>query len=97
MSLSDNIKSMASNMQQGAKNASISLSQRLLRLVSGFFVGIVLSLIIQEFTKSGTLMLVFFTVLFTMIIFRLLRQLSILQIFVFDIICILAAVAYVFT
>lgn len=91
MNLTDNLKNVTSNLQHGAKNASVSFGQRLLRLISGFFVGIVLALIIQEFTQSGTLMLVFFTVLFTAIIYRLLRPLSLLKILVFDIICVLIA------
>lgn len=91
MNLTDNLKNVASNMQHGAKNASVTFAQRALRLVSGFFVAIVLALIIQEFMQSGTLMLVFFTTLFTAIVYRLLRPLSTLQIFVFDIICILIA------
>ena len=91
MSLADNLKNVASNMQQSTKNASITFSQRVLRLISGFFVGIVLSLIIQEFTQSGTLMLLFFTTLFMLIVYKLLRQLSLFQIFIFDVICILIA------
>lgn len=91
MSLTDNIKNLSSNMQHGAKNASVTYAQRLLRLVSGFFVGMVLALIIQQFMQSSTLMLVFFTTLFTAVIYRLLRPLTVLQIFVFDIICVLIA------
>ena len=78
-------------MQQSARNATQTLSQRLLRLLSGFFVGLVLALIIQEFAQSGILMLIFFTVFITSVIFRLLRALSIFQIFIFDVICILVA------
>lgn len=91
MGLADNLKNVASNMQQGAKIASITFTQRALRLVSGFFIGIVLSLIIQEFMQSGTLMLLFFTTLFMMIVYKLLRPLSVFQIFIFDVICILIA------
>jgi F0F1-type ATP synthase assembly protein I len=92
MGIVDQLKTLTSNAQQGAKMASITLTQRLLRLVTGFFVGIVLALILQEFTQSGTLMLVFFMVLFMMIIYRLLRSLSVLQILIFDVICILIAI-----
>ncbi|MEQ1721560.1 MAG: hypothetical protein ABL930_00170 [Pseudobdellovibrio sp.] len=91
--MADNLKNVTSNMQQSAKNASITIFQRLLRLISGFFVGIVLSLIIQEFTQSGTLMLLFFTTLFMLIVYKLLRPLSIFQIFIFDVICILIAIS----
>ena len=91
MGFTDNLKNVASSMQQGAKKVSITFTQRLLRFVSGLFIGSVLSLIIQEFTQNGVLMLIFFTTLFTMIVYRLLRSLSIFQIFIFDVICILIA------
>lgn len=90
MNIAGNLKNVAGNMQQGARNVSISLMQRLLRLVTGFFIGIVFALIIQEFTQSGTLILLFLTTLFTAIVYRLLRALSIWQILVFDVICVLA-------
>lgn len=75
------------------RNMTISLTQRALRLLTGFFLGVVLSLIIQEITQSGILMLVFFTTLFTVIVYKLLRTMSVFQIFVFNVICILAATA----
>jgi F0F1-type ATP synthase assembly protein I len=89
MGLTDKIKSMPANMQQGAKNATQSLSHILLRLISGFFVGFVLALIIQELFHMGSFMLVFLTVLFLSLIFTLLSRLSMLQIIIFDVICVL--------
>ena len=89
MSIAENLKTMASNLQQGAKNTSVSLTQRLLRLVSGLLVALIVSLIIQEMMQSGTLMLVFLTVLFTSLIYIFLGRLSILQILIFDLICVL--------
>lgn len=86
MGLTDNIKGMAGNAQQGAKAAGFSLLQRLLRGISGFFIGIVLALIVQEFTQNGTLILVFLTILFSSIVYRLLRPLNLWQILVFDLI-----------
>ncbi len=91
MSLADNLKNVAGSTQQSAKSATVSLTQRLLRLLSGFFVGLVLALIVQEFTKSNTLMLLFCLSLFTFIIYKLLRPLTILQIVIFDVICVLIA------
>ena len=91
MGLGDNIKNAALNMQQGAKNTAISTAQRILRLVSGFFIGLVLALIVAELTQSGQLMTVFLTVLFTAIIYKLLNRLQIFQILIFDLICVLIA------
>jgi len=87
--ITDNIKSMTASMQQSAKNTTASLSHKLLRLVSGFFTGLVLALIIQEMMQSGTLMLLFFTTLFTALIYQFLGRFSILQILIFDLICVL--------
>jgi hypothetical protein len=91
MGLSDNLKGMAGNAQQNARVAGFSLFQRLLRAVSGFFIGIVLALIVQEFIQNGNLILVFLTVLFSSIIYRLLRPLTVWQILVFNLIVGLAA------
>jgi hypothetical protein len=91
MGLSENLKNLAVNMQQTTKNSSISLAQRILRAVSGFFIGLVLSLIIQELTQSGQLMMVFLTILFLSIFYKLLSRLQIFQILIFDLICVLIA------
>ncbi len=91
MGLTDNLKSMAANMQQSAKNTTVSTAQRILRLISGFFIGLVLGLVIQELTKSGELMLVFSIILFMFIIYKLLSRLQIFQILIFDLICVLLA------
>ena len=89
MSIADNIKMMASNIQQGAKNSSVTATQKTLRLLSGLFVALILSLIIQEMMQSGTLTFLFFTVLFTSLVYTFLGRLSILQILIFDLICVL--------
>ena len=85
------MKNMVENVQQGAKNVSRSLLQKSLRLITGFFVGIVFALIIAELTKSGTLILVFLTLFFMSLIFRLLKSFSILQIVIFQAFCVLVA------
>ncbi len=91
MGLTSNLKNVAANMQQVAKNTAVSTTQRILRIISGFFVGLVLALIIQELTQSGQLMLVFLTCLFTALFFKLLVRLQIFQILIFDLICVLIA------
>jgi uncharacterized membrane protein YoaK (UPF0700 family) len=91
MGLTGNMKNFAGNVQQGAKTASTSLLQKFLRLITGFFVGVVLALIVQELTQTGTLILVFLTILFMLLLFRILRSFSILQIIIFQAFCILVA------
>ncbi|MGZ3690525.1 MAG: hypothetical protein ACXVAX_03415 [Pseudobdellovibrio sp.] len=91
MNLAGNLKNLSTSVQQGARNASISLTQRALRLVTGFFIGLVLALIIQEFTQNGTLVLLFLTSLGMFITYRILRSFSLWQIVIFDVFCILIA------
>lgn len=91
MGLTDNLKNIAVNMQNTASNTSVTLAQRMLRALSGFFVGLVLSLIVQELTQSGDLMMVFMTVFFMTVVYRLLRRLQIFQILIFDLVCVLVA------
>ena len=89
MGLTDSIKNMTSNFKQGTKNVTTSLIQKILRLVSSLLVAAVLGLIIQEMMQSGTLTLVFLVVLLTSLGYLLLARFSILQILIFDLICVL--------
>lgn len=89
MGFTDNLKNVASSFQQGAKNTTASLTQKLLRMVSGLFLAMLLGLIIQEMMQSGTLTLVFMVALFTSLVYTFLGRLSILQILIFDLICVL--------
>lgn len=91
MGLTDNLKNLAVNMQQTATTTSVSIAQRILRALSGLFIGLVLGLIVQELTQSGDLMLVFLVVLFATIIYKLLRRLQVFQILIFDLVCVLLA------
>lgn len=82
---------MAANLQQSAKNSTVTLTQKVLRVLSGLFIALILSLIIQEMMQSGTLMLVFFTLLFTSVVYIFLGKFSVVQILIFDLICVLIA------
>ena len=91
MGIADNLKNIASNMQQTAKNTTVTLTHRLLRIVSGFFIGLVLALIIQQLAQGQLLMLIFLTVLFMAIIYKLLAKMQIVHILIFDLVCVLIA------
>ena len=91
MSIADNIKTMAANLQQGAKNSTVTATQKILRIISGLFIALILSLIIQEMMQSGTLILLFFTLLFTSLVYIFLGRFTVLQILIFDLICVLIA------
>lgn len=89
MTIGEKFQGFSNNLQMGAKNASHSVLHSALRLISGFFIGLVLSLIVQEITQSGTFMLLFLTTVFTAVIYKTLSRLNLLQILIFDLICVL--------
>lgn len=89
MGLSDKISTLSNNVQDTTKKVTYGFSHILLRLISGFFIGAVLALIIQEIFSLGTLMLVFLTTLFLALIYKTLSQRTVFQIVVFDFICVL--------
>lgn len=92
MGLADNLKNLSQQLQQSAKNTSVSLAQRTLRIVSGFFVGLVLALITQELMHTEVLVFLFLTTLISAIIYKLLARLQIFQILIFDLICVLIGI-----
>lgn len=89
MGLTDNFKNLATNLQQGAKRTTSTLTQKLLRFVSGLFIAFIISLVIQEMMHNGTLTLVFLIVMITSLVYMFLGRFSILQILIFDLICVL--------
>lgn len=89
MDLTDKLKGLSNNVQQTTKKATYGIGHICLRLVSGFFIGLVLALINQELFDLGLFMLIFLCVLFSAIIYKLLSPRTIFQILVFDFICIL--------
>ncbi len=91
MGLTDKLKGLSNNVQQTTKQATYSLGHICLRLVSGFFVGLVLALISQELFGLGTFMLIFLNILFLALIYKILAPRTVFQIVVFDFICVLIA------
>lgn len=89
MGVADKVKNFSNQVQQTTKQATYSLSHIIIRLISGFFIGLVLALIAQELFQFGTLLLVFTTLLFMSIIYKLLSRYSVVQILIFDLICVL--------
>lgn len=89
MAIGDKLKDFSTNIQSTAKSASHSLVHNALRAISGFLIGLVLALIVQEFFQAGSFMLLFLTIVFTMAIYKALARLSLLNILIFDLICVL--------
>lgn len=91
MSISDKMKGLANNMQEGVKSSSVGFLNLFLRLVTGLMVGLTLGLIGQELIGYGTFALLFCLVVVTAIIIKALGSWSIGQILIFDLICVLVA------
>lgn len=89
MGITDKLKGFSNNVQHTTKQAAHGLSHICLRLISGFFIGLVLSFIFQELFGLGNFMLVFLNILFASVIYKLLSSRTMFQIVIFDFICIL--------
>jgi general stress protein CsbA len=89
MSFGQKISVLSQDLQTGTKVVTHGLFHISLRLISAFFIGMVLALIIQELTQSGQYMLIFMTCVLTASLFKGLTRLTLLQILVFDLFCIL--------
>ncbi|MBX2988052.1 MAG: hypothetical protein KF802_09165 [Bdellovibrionaceae bacterium] len=91
MSLSERFRDLSTNMQDGVKNTTTSVTNVVLRLISGLFLGLTLALIGQELAGYGTFSLLFCMVVILALFMRLSRSWSIPRVLVFDLICILVA------
>ena len=91
MDIGGKLNTITSDIKMGTKNVTHSLTHIIFRLVSGFFLGLVLALIVQEITQSGTMTLIFLTTVLTASVYKALSQLSLPQILIFDLICVLIA------
>ena len=91
MGISDKMKGLAINMQEGVKTSSISMASIVLRLISGFFLGLTLAFIGQELMHYGTFVLLFVTAVVLGLFMRISAQWKIPHVLIFDLICILVA------
>lgn len=89
IAIGDKVKGLTVQVQQKSQQASYGMIHSAFRLITGFFIGLVLAFIFQELFKFETLMLVFVTVVLTGTIFKSLSRMSVFQILVFDLICVL--------
>lgn len=91
MALGEKMRGFADNMQEGAKNTSVSLVQFSLRFVTGLVMGFTLGLIGQELAGYGTFSLIFCTLVVLALFLRISRSWRIHHILIFDLICVLVA------
>ncbi|MEN0057476.1 MAG: hypothetical protein AAGB31_01475 [Bdellovibrio sp.] len=91
MGLGDKMRGFANSAQEGVKSTSLSLLHFTLRFITGIMLGMVLALIGQELMDYGTFALIFVTVVILAACLRALKNWSIGQILIFDLICVLVA------
>ncbi|HEY8271502.1 MAG TPA: hypothetical protein VIG33_11490 [Pseudobdellovibrionaceae bacterium] len=91
MNISDKMKGLSTNVQDGVKNSSVLLFCLSLRILTGFMLGLTLGLIVQELVGYGTLALIFMMVVVMGLVVRVTSGWNIGKILIFDLILILVA------
>jgi hypothetical protein len=91
MGISDKMKGLSTNMQEGVKNSSVSLMNISLRLLTGVFLGLTMALIGQELVGYGSLALLFAMVVVVGLVFKTTSGWNIPKILIFDLILVLVA------
>lgn len=91
MGLTDKFSQIAGNVQEGVKNSSVSLFNIILKILTGFMIGLTFALIGQEMMTYGTFAFVFIMVVTTGAIFKFLSTWSVGQVLLFDLFCVLVA------
>ncbi len=89
LTVGDKVKGLTIQVQQKSQEATYGLMHSIFRLITGFFLGHVIALIFQELFQFETLMLVFVTVVLMASIYRVMSKMTIFQILIFDLICVL--------
>ena len=91
MALSDKMKGLSTNMQEGVKNSSVSLLNISLRILTGLFLGLTLALVGQELIGYGSLAMLFAIVVVVGLVFKTTSGWTIGKILIFDLILVLVA------
>lgn len=91
MGITDKVKGLANDFQDGVKTTSVGMVSLTLRMVTGFFLGLTMGLIGQELIGYGNLGLLFFTLVILGVFVKLSSSWSIAKILIFDLFCILVA------
>ncbi|MBL7544483.1 MAG: hypothetical protein JNL11_11760 [Bdellovibrionaceae bacterium] len=89
MGIKDQMAAMAQGAQTRAKSSAYMFMQISFRLVTGFFLGLTISLIGQELTGYGSFSLVFLNLVVMGLFFKLSQNWNMVKILVFDLVCLL--------
>lgn len=91
MGLTDKMKGLSTNMQEGAKRSSVSMLSLTLRVITGLMLGLTLGLIGQEVMGFGSLALLFMMVVVLALVIKTTSEWTLGRILIFDLILILVA------
>jgi len=91
MGISDKMKGLSTNVQEGVKNSSVSLINLTLRVITGFMLGLTLALIGQELIGYGSLSLMLVMVVVLSLVVKTTSGWTIGKILIFDLILVLVA------
>lgn len=91
MGLTDKMKGLSTNVQDGVKNSSVSLFGFTLRFLTGVMLGLTLALIGQELMGYGSLAMLFGMVVVIALVMKTTSEWTIAKILIFDLILVLVA------
>ena len=91
MSIVDRINYQAMQMGAGAKAGFQSVLLAFAKILSGALVGLTFTLVGTEIFDYGPIMFWFVLIVFTLSFYRLSKSWSFIGLFIFDLLCILAA------
>jgi hypothetical protein len=91
MGFSEKMTNIADGMKTGAKSGAMKTTTTLLRLITGFLLGLTLALVGQEVAKYGNLSLMFVTLVVFFAFMRLTKSWSLGHLLVFDLVVVLVA------
>jgi hypothetical protein len=91
MGFSEKMHNIADGMKSSAKTGVMKALLTLVRLLSGFFLGLTLALVGSEVAQYGTFSMVFVTILVIAAFMRLSQKWSLGQVLIFDLVIVLVA------
>jgi hypothetical protein len=91
MGLTDKMKGLSTNMQDGVKNSSVSLFCFFLRFITGVMLGLTMALIGQELMGYGTFAMLFAIVVVLGLVLKTTSEWTAGKILIFDLILVLVA------
>lgn len=91
MGLGEKVNRLATNLQDGVKSTSISLTNMVVKILTAFLVGVTIALIAQEMIQYGTLGFVFMMLVVMGLVYKLISTWSLGATLVFDLVCVLVA------